>query len=96
MSEQGLNNRGSVEFSRAGDNGLKTKVQMKISYELPEVLAPFGQVGGVRLDWAGTCILSFHSIPHSFSSVIDCTVFIFTVLSQARISQPGASCTLEI
>ena len=37
VSEQGLNNRGSVEFSREGDGGLKTRVQMKISYEVPMV-----------------------------------------------------------
>lgn len=40
-SEEGLNNRGAVRFY-ADKNGGGTRVQIQISYEVPDVLVPFG------------------------------------------------------
>lgn len=40
-SEEGLRNRGAVIFFE-GNTGVTTRVQIQISYEVPDVLVPFG------------------------------------------------------
>lgn len=43
-SEEGLKNRGAVRFFEGAEEqaGVATRVQIQISYELPELLVPFG------------------------------------------------------
>lgn len=41
VSEEGLKNRGAVRFFSEED-GITTRVQIQISYEVPDVLVPFG------------------------------------------------------
>ena len=41
-STEGLNNKGKVTFKGVGENGKSTNVAINISYEVPELLVPFG------------------------------------------------------